>query len=468
MTDTRPPRNRATPARSHRASARTNTARTGAAASGAARFAAARGALAVRARSGGAAVGRLTVVKVAVPRVRAGASGAWQHASPVVGGVLGVVSGFGWAVLGAAIVALVVGRAFGWLELTVLGVALLAALVLSVIFIVGRSAYSVTLNLAANRVVVGTRAVGSIVVGNASTRALLPSRVELPVGGGFASFQVPRLVPGAEHDDLFGIPTAKRAVITVGPVRSVRGDPLGLLRREIRWTEPELLFVHPQTVRIDGTSAGFIRDLEGQTSRVLSSDDVSFHALREYVPGDDRRNIHWKTSARTGVLMVKQFEETRRSHLALALSTNAADYATADEFELAISSCGSLGLQALKEERDVTVMVQGSTLHSETGRRLLDDLSSLEQTERRDTIVHLAKVAGQQVPDASVAVLMFGAQVTATQLQAATVYIPLGVRIIAVSCRPGAAVSRRMIGDLTLLTIGALDELPAALRRVNS
>ncbi|MGA1836531.1 DUF58 domain-containing protein [Herbiconiux sp. 11R-BC] len=390
-----------------------------------------------------------------------------KTAGAVAAPVLGTVSGFGWGVLLAGVAAGIAGLSFGWLELVVVAAVCLAALLVAVGFALGRSSFRIGLDLAANRVVVGEQAVGRITVGNAGTRSTLPARIELPVGSSFASFHLPRLAPGAEHDDLFGVPTSRRSVIVVGPVRSVRGDPLGLLRREVRWTDPVELYVHPRTVSLEGSSSGFLKDLEGLPSTDLSNNDVSFHALREYVPGDDRRYIHWKTSARTGTLMVRQFEETRRSHLAIALSTSLSDYLDEEEFELAVSSCGSLGLQALREERDVTVLVQGATLHSETGRRLLDDLSGVEADAKRDTIVQLAKATGQAVPGASVAVLVFGGHVSPAELQAASVQLPLGVRVIAVSCVPGAEVRRRQIGDLAVLTIGQLAELPAALRRVS-
>jgi hypothetical protein len=398
------------------------------------------------------------------PGLVAGSRFAWRFVGPVVT----TVSAFGYAVLVFSLLFLIMGLEFGWRELIVIGCVGLAALLIAVGFAVGRSSYEVRLDLASERVVVGERAVGRITVSNTSTRTLLPARIELPVGASLAGFPLPRLAPGQAHDDLFGIPTNRRQVITVGPVRSVRGDPLGLLRRVLRWTDAVELYVHPRTVRLEGSASGFIKDLEGLASKDLSNNDVSFHALREYVPGDDRRYIHWKTTARTGTLMVRQFEETRRSHLALALSTNTADYATDDEFELAVSACGSLGLQALLEERDVTVMVQGATLHSETGRRLLDDLSIVEEGEKRENIVQLSKVAGQTVPDASVAVLLFGGPVSPTQLQAASVHLPLGVRVVGVSCQPGTEPMRRQIGDMTLLTIGDLGQLPAALRRVNN
>jgi hypothetical protein len=397
------------------------------------------------------------------PWLRDRAMAVWRVAGPV----LSTVTGFGWCVLLAAIAAGVAGLRLGWVELLAIAVVCLTAFVIAIGFAIGRSAFRVSLDLALTRVVVGERAVGRITIANPGTRSTLPARIELPVGSSFAAFHLPRLAPGAEHDDLFGIPTSRRSVIGVGPVRSVRGDPLGLMRREVRWTDPVELYVHPRTVSLEGSSSGFLKDLEGVASSDLSNDDVSFHALREYVPGDDRRYIHWRTSARTGTLMVRQFEETRRSHLALALSTSSSDYVDDDEFELAVSACGSLGLQALREERDVTVLVQGRSLRSETGGRLLDDLSGVGHREMRENVVQLAKVAGRSVPNASVAVLVFGGEVTPTQLQSAAVHVPLGVRVIGVSCRPGATVSRHQIGDLTLLTVGDLADLPGALRRVN-
>jgi uncharacterized protein (DUF58 family) len=324
----------------------------------------------------------------------------------------------------------------------------------------------VKLNLALNRVVVGQRAFGQIEVRNASTRALLPARIELPVGAAVATFPLPRLGAEDVHEDLFIIPTARRSVIAVGPLRSVRGDALGLFRREVNWTDVENLYVHPRTVNLDGSSSGFLKDLEGLPTKDLSNSDISFHALRDYVAGDDRRYVHWKSTARTGVLMVRQFEESRRSHVAIATSLSRSDYTDPEEFELAVSGCGSIGLQVLKEEKELSVLVQGSRLHSETGKRLLDELSGVAQRDSREDIVELARTLGRTVPQASVAILLFGGSVTPSQLRTAASHIPLGVRVIALNCVPGQEVTRRTIGDLVLLTVGSLDELPRAMRRV--
>ena len=58
------------------------------------------------------------------------------------------------------------------------------------------------------------------------------------------------------------MPAKRRGVITVGPVRSVRSDPIGLIHRQREWTEPVELFVHPETVLLDTRSVGFLKDVE--------------------------------------------------------------------------------------------------------------------------------------------------------------------------------------------------------------
>ncbi|MFF2843457.1 DUF58 domain-containing protein [Paenarthrobacter sp. NPDC057981] len=379
--------------------------------------------------------------------------------------VLSVVSLLGWVVLAASIGLWWAGQAWGWQEAKSAALVAFLLFLLAIGFIVGRSAYGVVLDLARTRVAVGDDAVGSIAVSNVSARPLLPAALELPVGANTAVFHLPRMKPAQVHEDLFTIPTARRAVIVVGPVRSVRADPLHLLRRRVLWTEPVDLFVHPRTVALGGSAAGFIRDLEGMPTTELSSADVSFHALRDYVPGDDRRHIHWKTTARTNKLMVRQFEETRRAHLAISLSINTDEYDTEAEFEMAISVAGSIGRQAISEQRDLDVLTQKGPLRCETGRNLLDDMTRIIGAPMRKTAVDLARTLSDTVPNASVVFFVVGSHVTATQLRSAAASVPPGVRSLAVRVQPGAAPSRANIADLTVLTVGDLDDLAIVLRK---
>lgn len=397
----------------------------------------------------------------AAPVAAKGAALFRRHISPV----LATVSTLGYVVLGAAVVLWILGASYGWQEAKVAALLATVLLLIAVAFVLGKPLYVVTLDLARTRVAVGDNAVGSIAVKNNASRTVLPTALELPVGAATALFHLPRMKPQDVHEDLFTIPTSRRAVITVGPVRSVRADPFQLLRRQVMWTDPSDLFVHPRTTNLDGPAAGFLKDLEGLTTKDLSSSDIAFHALRDYVPGDDRRHIHWKTTARTGKLMVRQFEETRRSHMAVALSVNTDEYEREDDLELAISVSASLGRQAIKENRELSILTQRGPIRCETGRNLLDDMTRLSGYNRRGNSVDLARSLPDMVPNASVVFLVVGSRVTPAQLRSAAAAIPPGVRAFAVRCYTGAKSARANIADLTVLTLGDLNELAALLRK---
>ena len=376
------------------------------------------------------------------------------------------LSALGWAVLTAALVLGAVGRLLGWLEPAVLAAALGAAILVGLVLSVGRSTYGVDLLMTDHRVTVGDRAVGRIVVRNLSRRRLLPAHIELPVGSGSADFPLPSLPPAGEHEELFAIPTTRRAVVVVGPVRSVRGDPLGLVRRRLHWADPVELYVHPHLVSLRGAASGVLRDLEGQATRVISDSDLSFHALRDYVAGDDRRHIHWRSTARAGKLMVRQFEDTRRTHTAVALATAPEDYADADEFETAVAAAASIGVQALRDERELTVLAGPGALRTDTPVRLLDDVAGLEAGAGGRQGTSLAQWVARDVLSATVAILITGSVPDYSDLRASSVHVPAGVRtlILVVDARSRGEVATQ--GRLSIATIGSLLDLPRVLRRV--
>src|SRR5699024_3994021 len=176
--------------------------------------------------------------------------------------VLDVVSPIGWALVGVTAACWIAGLTLHVTELNVIAFALTVPLVIAALFVLGKASYKVTLDLQTHRVVAGTRAVGRVEVANPTQRTILPSRIELAVGSATAQFMVPRLAADAAHEELFAVPTKRRAVLVVGPVRSVRDDPLSLMRRQVTWAKEQELFVHPRTVRLDEAASGFLRDLE--------------------------------------------------------------------------------------------------------------------------------------------------------------------------------------------------------------
>jgi uncharacterized protein (DUF58 family) len=378
----------------------------------------------------------------------------------------------------AAPVGLAAGLVLGWQELLVIGWAAVVMLLVAGVYLIGRNAFTVELHLPHERVAVGDDASGSVTVQNPTRRRLLGVSVEVPVGVGLAELGLPGLRAGESLTETFSVPTTRRGVVRVGPVRTVRGDAVGLVRRELEWTGVTELFVHPRTIGIASSSTGLIRDLEGNPTRDLSPSDISFHALREYQPGDERRNIHWRSTAKTGTYMVRQFEESRRSHVVIALSVARDDFAGDDEFELAVSVTGSLGVRAIRDAREVSVVVGERTpefakrkvlavreLSTLTRNRLLDDLAVVERDESALRIDDVARVSSTQVPGVSVAFLVVGSSTTLTAMRAAALQFPLGVEAVAVVCDPESVPGMVRVADLTVLTVGYLDDLALSLAR---
>jgi uncharacterized protein (DUF58 family) len=389
-----------------------------------------------------------------------------------------VVTVLGWCMVVLVPVAFGFGYSLGWVELVAVAYAGCVLLAVAALYLFGRNSFTIQLDIPRSRVVVGESAIGRVLVENPTRHRLLGVKVEVPIGAGLVEIAMPSLPRGATFGHDFGIPTLRRGVLAVGPVRTVRADPIGLVRRELTWTDRAEVFVHPRTIGVPSTSTGFIHDLEGNPTRDLSSSDVSFHALREYMAGDDRRYIHWKSTAKTGTYMVRQFEETRRSHIVVALSLANSDYADDEEFELAVSVAGSLGVRAIQDARTVSVVASEKTpdfavrkvlavqaLSTVTRSRLLDDLAVIERAESALAIRDVARVTAETVGGISVAFLVCGSLALPAELRAAATMFPLGVEVVAVVCDPEAVPGLRRVADLSVLTIGYLEDLQKSLAR---
>lgn len=407
-------------------------------------------------------------------RIAALSNGVMDRVRPVARSMrarLAVVSPLGWTAIACALAALALAAVFDWGELVAVAAVGLCVMVLAIPFVIGRVAYAARLELASTRVTVGERAVGELIVRSTARRGSAATRIELPVGRARAEFRIPRLALDEEHGELFAVPTQRRALLMLGPVTSVRTDPLGLLRRRAQWTDAVELFVHPRIVRLDAETNGLMRDLEGMPTRDLADDDVSFHALREYAPGDDLRHVHWKSTARTSKLMIRQFEQTRRSQLVVVLSTALEEYADEEEFELAVSIAGSIGVSALREGKAVTlVTTPASSRRKDTARltpaRLLDRLSVVAAEQESPGIVDLAAVAAGDAPAASVAVLVTGSRTPPLTARAAQLRLPTGTRATCVRADPAGRLSRQIVGDVVVVGVPALESLRVAVRAV--
>ena len=393
------------------------------------------------------------------------AGGVVERTSRAARVVRRVVTPIGWAVLGTMITAWLLGWQLGWREAMLLAAACLLLVLMSLVFLIGRATLHVNVMLQPRRVSVGAPAAGQVNVTNISPRRMWPIRLELRVGAAVARFNLPSLPSSHQHDELFVIPTTRRAVVPVGPALTVRGDPLGLVRREVAWTGVTELFVHPRIVGLDPLGSGLLRDLEGQTSNAVSMSDLAFHALRDYTAGDDRRYIHWRSSARTGQLMVRQFVDTRRIHATMVIDGDPGSYGTEDEFELALSAAGSVAVRAIQDEQQASIIASDEAVADGNIQQILDGLTRAEFGEQAD----LATLTGgvlRTAPDTSIAILITGSVLPFGTMRRAAASLPPEIDTVALRIDPQADPGMTTVGNITVLTLHALNDLPALMRVV--
>jgi len=382
---------------------------------------------------------------------------AWRATTPAGRAALAVAAG-----------AWLLGLRLGWQELFLVSACCAIALLIAIGFVVGKPSLDVTIELDPARVSVGSPASGRLVAANRSRARMRQLSVEVPVGAGRATFLIPSLAAGASHDELFVVPTHRRAVIPIGPPAAVRTDPLGLLRRDAVEQKLVELFVHPTIIGLDSLSPGLQRDLEGQATRDLSTSDLAFHTLRDYVTGDDRRHVHWRSTAKAGKLLVRQFQDTRRRQLAIVVDGASASYRTAAEFELAMSVAGSISVRAVQDQQDVCLVAAGHATTSSSRYRVLDTLSRGALADHGQDLTTLAGRAYRLATDTTVLMLITGSVIPFRALKAASVYFGPDVRVFALRAEPDAPPGVSRSGDLTVLGLRDLANLPMLLNAVDA
>ena len=295
------------------------------------------------------------------------------------------VTALGRAMALAALVCALALVPTGWRELlagVLLGVGML---LLGLLMSLGNLSCSAETSLNQGHLEVGGQAELVLVLTNPGNRSTRRGRIGLTLGQAAVMAPLPALAPGQSHQIRLKLEARSRGVIDLGPVTMEAGDPLGLIRRRRILAGARKLYIHPRTVALPPLEAGLERDLEGDPGPGIVDDDLEFHALRPYAPGDDMKRVHWLSTARAGTLMVRQYEPTLRTRTELILDGQAASYRNADEFELAVEIYASLGCQCLLDGRRLQALApepedsdaHGTTLPTEDPRSFLDACSAI-------------------------------------------------------------------------------------------
>jgi uncharacterized protein (DUF58 family) len=143
---------------------------------------------------------------------------------------------------------------------------------------------------------------------------------------------VGRIHPGKTRTLRDRVVLPRRGRYPWGEAAAVSGYPFGLVRHRLPLTPPEEVIVLPRLGWVHrGRLRHYLRSVSPEGDAVRRrrpqrhpSAQAEFHGLRAWRPGDSPRFIHWRTSARLGELMVREYEDVPSDNLLLVLDPTAA------------------------------------------------------------------------------------------------------------------------------------------------
>lgn len=175
----------------------------------------------------------------------------------------------------------------------------------------------------------------------------------------------------------------QRGVFDRGCVDLITAAPLGVLRTRRHVHVSSRVIVHPPLIEIEGFPLPETPALTADEALAVAragNGDV-FAGVREYRPGDQRRWIHWRTTARTGRLAVREHEEPARSPVVLV-----AEGPMEESADHVASVAASIGMLALRCGRPLHCVGQGRLgdhVENATAVRLLDWAAGLDPRDSK-------------------------------------------------------------------------------------
>jgi uncharacterized protein (DUF58 family) len=227
-----------------------------------------------------------------------------------------------------------------------------------------------------------------------------------------------------------------------GAVQASSGYPFGLVGLRRRLTVEETVTVFPRLGWLHrGRFLRHLRDLSVQPRqaqfrykpRPHPAAQAEFHGLRAYRSSDSPRLIHWRTSARRGELMVREFEDEPSDNLLLVVDpvlpaeTDYCGVSLREQFEEMISLTASICWEWCRRRDDRLVLATATAepvvLDGLTGpihaRRILERLAVLECRPGPVDGAVIRRLQARRLPAAVVVVVGLGHSALAEPLRRA-------------------------------------------------
>lgn len=128
--------------------------------------------------------------------------------------------------------------------------------------------------------------------------------------GARARVALPYLAPGATAETVMTLVPSRRGLFTLGPVEVVVRGPVGLATGRRRLRAPAPVVVRPAVRPVSpAVLERLLPALDGRAAARRVRDPADLYGVRDYQSGDHPGRIHWRSSARRGALVVREFEQ---------------------------------------------------------------------------------------------------------------------------------------------------------------
>jgi uncharacterized protein (DUF58 family) len=201
---------------------------------------------------------------------------------------------------------------------------------------------------------------------------------------------------------LYQLTCHRRGYYQLGPTIVETGDLFGLHRRFRVVSEPHFLLVYPQVIPLEGFELASRRPIgEVRMTYRLYEDPTRIAGVRNYLPGDPLTRVHWRATARTGVLHSKVYEPSTIAGATILLEFHSASHPAHNEpyrSELAVTAAASIAnavyemgqqIGLVTNGRDAVdrIRVEGWDFDPQSRIQARQSASMLEQSERLQPVV---------------------------------------------------------------------------------
>jgi uncharacterized protein (DUF58 family) len=308
-------------------------------------------------------------------------------------------SGRGLVVFLAGIAMWLAARLIGSPALEVIGLGLAALPFVAGAFVRwNRHRIAIRRRLSDVRVAPGTRVTVQLTVEN---RALAPTSFlliedRLPTALGRPARVVLSGIPGrGSQRATYTVLPQTRGRYQLGPLTVDLTDPFSLTRLRLEFDDRDELLVTPEIEDLLGTpETPFGANVGSSRAKHLFRTGEEYYTMRQYQEGDDLRRIHWASVARTGELMIRQDESSRRSSGMVFLDTRdgALGQTHGLAFERAVSVAATLGVLLSRGGFSLRLATAESAPAALSEERFLEALAGVSHARARSigpSLAHL-------------------------------------------------------------------------------